>query len=197
MRKATSNLVSPKNINVASGIFAMPAILSSSSQESLSHRNPNRSKLGSTQNSGYFSKEPINIVSFTGTPDKNEHKKKSIRGKLMRQKARNKMSTDAYTDEELEIGHTMRIPSNRLTLSDLHKRFEVYQRNQRTQFSPRGSSPRTAWFSAVTSTRREMIAADYSIIAGLRAENKLLGEELKQLKLMNRKLLTKLDNFEK
>lgn len=197
MRKATSNLVSPKNINVASGIFAMPAILSSSSQESLSHRNPNRSKLGSTQNSGYFSKEPINIVSFTGTPDKNENKKKSIRGKLMRQKARNKMSTDAYTDEELEIGQTMRIPSNRLTLSDLHKRFEVYQRNQRTQFSPRGYSPRTAWFSAVTSTRREMIAADYSIIAGLRAENKLLGEELKQLKLMNRKLLTKLDNFEK
>lgn len=42
-----------------------------------------------------------------------------------------------------------------------------------------------------------MQALDYSVIAGLKAENKLISQELTQLKSMNLTLMEKVDNFEK
>ena len=61
-------------------------------------------------------------------------------------------------------------------------RFDRYKRQQKQMQVKQKEDNRTAWFSAVARTRKEMLAIDRSIIAGLRSENGLIKEELQQLK---------------
>ena len=65
------------------------------------------------------------------------------------------------------------------------------------QFSPRLVKPRTEWFSATVSNRKDLKAVDYSVISGLKAENNLISQELQQLRKTNEKLMVKIDDFEK
>ena len=65
-------------------------------------------------------------------------------------------------------------------------KFEKYQDNSKYQFSPRIAGPRTNCFSAIVSNRKDLQAADYSVISGLNAENGLLNQELNQLRKVNK-----------
>ncbi|CAI2385806.1 unnamed protein product [Moneuplotes crassus] len=142
----------------------------------------------------------INLTSPTSQKGNSQKPKcKKVKNKLVSHNRRiSNMRGSLYHNDDSKSRDTSKFQvSKNLTLFDVYKKFENYKENSKNFISPQIVRPRTQTFSALVSSRKDLEAADYSIIASLKAENDLITKELEQLRIINEKLMCKIDNFEK
>ena len=116
-RNYRTGINSPEHDDLISATFMAPALVSSSSRDSARISHSDRRDMFNSGDSTMFSKQPLNIISYTTSPEDSTRMNKSTMNRL---KDRRKTNADSRKDiqfDTLNKGQTF----HDLTLFDVYK----------------------------------------------------------------------------
>ena len=116
-RNYRNGLNSPEQEELMSAAFMAPALLSSSSRESIRMSNSDRREILNSGDSTLFSKQPLNIISYTTSPDDSMRLNKST---LNRVKDRRNTKAESSNDIQFDAFNKGQ-PFHELALFDVYK----------------------------------------------------------------------------